>query len=98
VLEHLAVTPEISRLFLQRAPRSALTAAARAGGMITLRDRALSLARQGITSLDEVDRIASAQCVQIDLAAAEAPIEELPCNRSVAFDPRKSSYPLRCLT
>ncbi len=57
ILEHLTLTPEVSDLFLQRAPTKALANAARSAGMVGLRDKALGLAAKGETSLEEVNRV-----------------------------------------
>ena len=51
--EALAVNSAIEELILTRAPAAAVREAARRAGMRTLRDSALQLVRDGITSLDE---------------------------------------------
>jgi type IV pilus assembly protein PilB len=51
--EALTVTPAIEELILARAAASAVRKAARDSGMRTLRESALTLVAEGITSLDE---------------------------------------------
>jgi len=53
----LAMTPALRRAILDRADGEALTAAAVAGGMPTLRERGDALVRAGTTTPDEVDRV-----------------------------------------
>jgi len=51
--EALKVNRAIEDLILSRSPASAVRQAARESGMRTLRESALGLVRQGITSIDE---------------------------------------------
>ncbi|MBT8409347.1 MAG: GspE/PulE family protein [Alphaproteobacteria bacterium] len=57
VIERLTMTAEVAELMIRRAPMAELAAAAEASGMTKLRTQALDLARQGVTSLAEVNRV-----------------------------------------
>jgi len=54
VIELLRVSPEISRLIIEGRPAKEITQLATSQGMRTLQQCALDLARQGMTSLEEV--------------------------------------------
>ncbi|MCM8791807.1 MAG: Flp pilus assembly complex ATPase component TadA [Candidatus Omnitrophica bacterium] len=56
IAEVLTLTPLIKELILRRSQEHIIKAKARNEGMITLRENAIILAQQGITSLDEVLR------------------------------------------
>ncbi|MBI4437201.1 MAG: Flp pilus assembly complex ATPase component TadA [Candidatus Omnitrophica bacterium] len=57
VMETLPLTPRIRELVLNRARESELLAEAKKEGLVTLREDALSKAREGKTSLEEVFRV-----------------------------------------
>jgi type II secretory ATPase GspE/PulE/Tfp pilus assembly ATPase PilB-like protein len=57
VVESLTLTPDVADHMIRRAPTDQLAAAAAAAGMRGLRQQALDLARQGVTSLAEVNRV-----------------------------------------
>ncbi len=57
LFELFAVTDEISEKILASASASALRQAARAQGMVPLREAGLDLVRQGLTTVDEVYRV-----------------------------------------
>jgi type IV pilus assembly protein PilB len=57
VVESLTLTPDVADHMIRRAPTGQLAAAAAAAGMRGLRQQALDLARQGVTSLAEVNRV-----------------------------------------
>ncbi len=57
VMEIWEVGPDFDDLLHQRAPRSAFTELARASGMVGLQQAAMALARQGVTSEEEVLRV-----------------------------------------
>ncbi|PUB17055.1 GspE/PulE family protein [Yoonia sediminilitoris] len=61
VIESLTLTPDVAERMIRRAPMGELAAAAEQAGMIRLRKQALDLARQGVTSLAEVDRVIFAE-------------------------------------
>ena len=57
IAETLPIDDEMKDLLIQRAPISQLKQAARQKGFRSLRDAAVSLAGQGLTTMDEVNRI-----------------------------------------
>ena len=57
VAEWLETSPALRTAILARADGDALAAAAREGGMRSLRDEASALALRGVTTKDEVDRV-----------------------------------------
>jgi len=57
--ELLTLTPDLKALVARRAPHADIQATALAGGWRSLRDQALAAAAQGITTLEEVDRVAA---------------------------------------
>lgn len=57
LFEIMEMTEEIRRLFLQQAPSEQLREAALAGGMQMMRRDALDKVAQGLTSIDEVERV-----------------------------------------
>ncbi len=57
--ELLTLTPELKALVAQRAPHAEIQAAAVVTGWRSLREQALEAACQGITTLEEVDRVAA---------------------------------------
>ena len=57
IVEILALDDALRTLIAQRAPINEIRAAARHAGTRSLREAALDLARQGLTSLDEVRRV-----------------------------------------
>ncbi len=61
VIEHISLTPRVTELMIRRAPGAELLAAAEASGMVSLRAQALALARRGVTSLAEVNRVIFAE-------------------------------------
>ncbi|OHB93266.1 MAG: type II secretion system protein GspE, partial [Planctomycetes bacterium RIFCSPHIGHO2_12_FULL_52_36] len=58
LIELLTVTPELSELIVKRADDSAMKALAISQGMKTLKEDGLEKIRQGITSLEEVQKVA----------------------------------------
>ena len=61
VIERLTLTPKVAELMIARAPVAELVQAAEAAGMRRMRTQALDLARQGVTSLAEVNRVIFAE-------------------------------------
>ncbi len=61
VYEAFAVTDEIQELILKRATSSEIMHAARAQGMITMREDGYLKALAGLTTIKEVDRVAAAE-------------------------------------
>lgn len=57
VMEHLSISTRIAELILARAPTSQLMETAIKEGMVSLRQRAMTLARSGVTTRAEVDRV-----------------------------------------
>jgi type IV pilus assembly protein PilB len=57
IMEHLSISTTIAELILARAPASQLMETALSEGMSSLRQRALKLARRGVTTREEVDRV-----------------------------------------
>jgi general secretion pathway protein E len=57
IAEVLLLTDRIREMITARAPINALREEARLGGTRSLREAALNLARQGITTLEEVTRV-----------------------------------------
>ena len=57
--ELLTLTPDLKALVARRAPHADIQATALAGGWRSLRDQALAAAARGITTLEEVDRVAA---------------------------------------
>ena len=57
VIERLNLSPRIAELMSRRVPGAELLAAAEEEGMRSLRVQAVDLARRGVTSLDEVNRV-----------------------------------------
>lgn len=57
IIERFDVSPTVSDLLIQRASAKDITSAAQADGMISLKDQAVKLARDGVTSLAEVNRV-----------------------------------------
>jgi len=57
VAEILALDDRLRTLIAQRAPLAEIKAEARRQGLQSLRDAALQLARQGLTTLEEVTRV-----------------------------------------
>ena len=57
VIERLNLTPRVAELMTRRVPGAELLAEAEASGMRSLKTQAFDLARAGITSLDEVNRV-----------------------------------------
>ena len=55
--EVMKMNEEIERLTVERASADAITAAAAAQGMISLREDGLEKVRMGITSIEEVARV-----------------------------------------
>ena len=53
----MAVSEKIERLAVERASSAAITEAARAEGMVTLRADGLDKVARGVTSLDEILRV-----------------------------------------
>jgi type II secretory ATPase GspE/PulE/Tfp pilus assembly ATPase PilB-like protein len=56
VFEVLTMNAELRRLLFARASEDEMMAAARASGLSTLREQALALVRQGVTTLEDVTR------------------------------------------
>ncbi|MDH5231548.1 MAG: GspE/PulE family protein [Gammaproteobacteria bacterium] len=61
ITEFLSVTPDIKQLIIERVPLHVLRSHAIVAGMVSLRDCALSLVRDGKTSLEEVQRVTFSQ-------------------------------------
>ena len=61
VVEFLRASPRIAEMLIERAPAPRLRAAAEEEGMVRLRRRALDLARAGVTTLAEVNRVTFAE-------------------------------------
>lgn len=59
VVETLAIDDEMRALISQRAPLRTIRAAARQLGMHSLRDTALDLVADGLTTLEEINRVTS---------------------------------------
>ena len=59
VFELLTLDDDVRRLMFEGASEADLTKAARAGGLVTIRDQALDCVRAGTTTLEEVVRISS---------------------------------------
>jgi general secretion pathway protein E len=57
VFEVLTMNAELRKLLFARASEDEIMAAARASGLSTLREQALALVRQGITTLEDVTRV-----------------------------------------
>lgn len=57
IAEVLVFNDELRRLLSEQRPVSDLRIAARAGGMRTLRDAAIDCVRQGLTTLEEINRV-----------------------------------------
>lgn len=57
VIESLTLTPDVAELMIKRAPIAELAVAAEAAGMNRLRAQAMDMARAGVTSLQEVNRV-----------------------------------------
>ena len=57
IVEFLRVTPRVAEMLIERAPAQRLRSAAEEEGMVRLRQQALGLARAGVTSAAEVDRV-----------------------------------------
>jgi type IV pilus assembly protein PilB len=57
IFELLRMTEPVSELVLARAPEIRIHEAARAGGMVSLREECLAVARRGETTLEEVLRV-----------------------------------------
>jgi general secretion pathway protein E len=57
VFEVLTMNAELRRLLHARASEEEITKAARAAGLSTLREQAIGLVRQGITTLEDVTRV-----------------------------------------
>jgi general secretion pathway protein E len=57
VFEVLTMNAELRRLLFSRASEDEMVQAARASGLSTLREQALALVRQGITTLEDVTRV-----------------------------------------
>ena len=57
IAELLVLNDEICELIVARAPIRQLKEAARRGGTLSLRESALSLVREGVTSLEEANRV-----------------------------------------
>ncbi len=57
IMEHLSISTGMAEMILARAPTSQLQETAMTEGMVSLRQRALTLARRGVTTLAEVDRV-----------------------------------------
>ena len=61
MVEFLRASPRIGEMLIERAPAPRLLAAAEEEGMVPLRRRALALARAGVTTRAEVDRVTFAE-------------------------------------
>jgi general secretion pathway protein E len=57
--ELLLMTPALKALVARRAPQAELQAEAERGGWRSLRDQAMDAVAQGLTTLDEVERVAA---------------------------------------
>jgi type II secretory ATPase GspE/PulE/Tfp pilus assembly ATPase PilB-like protein len=57
VFELLTLNSDLRRLINARATEEAILEAARANGLSTLREQALELVRQGVTTIDEITRV-----------------------------------------
>jgi type IV pilus assembly protein PilB len=57
VFEVLTMNAELRRMLHARASEEEITVAARAAGLSTLREQALALVRQGVTTLEDVSRV-----------------------------------------
>ncbi len=55
----MVLSPRIKELVVGLAPEPEISAAAREEGMLTLREAGLQLVRSGVTSIQEVARVAS---------------------------------------
>jgi hypothetical protein len=84
VYELLSVTRSMRELLAERAPESAIRAAALAEGMRTLRQDALAKARAGQTTLEEVLRITPADRSRRAPATAAAPAPQPAARRPAA--------------
>ena len=61
VIERIDVTPTVSDLMIRRANAAEIVQAAEAEGMVSLREQAVALARQGVTSIAEIARVIQVQ-------------------------------------
>ena len=59
ILEFMEITPEVSKLILIGSDTQAIEEVAIKNGMVKAREYALSLVMDGITSVEEVDRVLS---------------------------------------
>jgi type IV pilus assembly protein PilB len=75
--EVLSVTDEVRDLISQRAPDHAIRKAARSAGMRTLLEDGISKAAQGLTTLDDVLRLAATEGAAAS-SESVAPTEEVP--------------------
>jgi type II secretory ATPase GspE/PulE/Tfp pilus assembly ATPase PilB-like protein len=57
VFELLTLNSELRRLVNARATEEEILDAARANGLSTLREQAIELVRQGVTTIDEITRV-----------------------------------------
>jgi type II secretory ATPase GspE/PulE/Tfp pilus assembly ATPase PilB-like protein len=57
VFELLTLSSELRRLVNARATEEEILDAARANGLSTLREQAIELVRQGVTTIDEITRV-----------------------------------------
>ena len=57
VFELLTLNSELRRLVNARATEEEIVNAARANGLSTLREQAIELVRQGVTTIDEITRV-----------------------------------------
>lgn len=75
--EVLLVTPAIKRLILSNAPEEEIEAAARAEGMMTMREAAERKVTDGTTSRDEVRR----QLEELSVPPPDAAVSQVPAER-----------------
>jgi type IV pilus assembly protein PilB len=89
--EVLSVTDEVRELISQRAPDHAIRKSARKAGMRTLLEDGIAKAAQGLTTLEEVLRLAA---TETSAASTEpvAPAEEVPPRDSASAAPHSTAH------
>jgi type IV pilus assembly protein PilB len=87
--EVLSVTDEVRELISQRAPDHAIRKSARKAGMRTLLEDGISKAAQGLTTLEEVLRLAATEASAAEPVAAA---EEAPPKDSASAAPHSAAH------